>query len=159
MDFPTKPPPPTAFHPVGLLILQVCPPPGSLDPEEFYYNPSPDLSQGSFMATQAFFMANGHNVKSLECPDLNAFITASPGTVIRRLSKILVLVFSKGGQLLIAQAIAGLTSTVGGFALGGGTPTVVPRLFLGSYSEVPPPLRSDSLFASVLPSHVTSIPP
>jgi hypothetical protein len=77
----------------------------------------------------------------------------------RHPSELPVLVFSKGGQLLIAQAIAGLTSTVGGFALGGGTPAVAPRPFLDRYSEVPPPSWSDSLFATVLPSHVTSVLP
>ena len=105
-------------------------------------------------------MANGHNVETLECPDLNAFVAASPGAVIRQLSKLLVLVFSKGGQLLIVQAIAALTSTVGGFALGGGTPTVAHQLSLDHYySEVPPPSRSDSLFATVLLSHVTLVLP
>jgi hypothetical protein len=66
-----------------------------------------------------------------------------------------VLVFSKGGQLLIAQVIAGLTFTVGGYALGGGTLTVPPWLFLNQYFEVPPLLRSDSSFATVLLSHKT----
>jgi hypothetical protein len=102
-------------------------------------------------------MANRHKVETLECPDLDALVVASPGAIIRWLSKLPVLVFSKGGQLLLAQAIAGLTSTVGGFALGGGTPTVTPRLFLNRYLEVPPPLRSDSLFNMVLPSHGTLV--
>jgi hypothetical protein len=124
-DLPASPrptrvlPSPIAFHPVRPLSLQVSPSPGSPDPKEFYYDPSPDVTQGSFAAAHAFFMANRRNVKTLECPDLDAFVAASPGAVIRRLSKLLVLVFSKGGQLLIVQAIAGLTSTVGGFALGG----------------------------------------
>jgi hypothetical protein len=104
-------------------------------------------------------MANGHNVQTLECPNLDAFVAASPGALICRLSKLPVLVFSEEGQLLIVQAIASLTSTVGGFALRGGTPTVAPWLFLDCYLEVPPPLLSDSLFAMVLPSHVTSILP
>jgi hypothetical protein len=104
-------------------------------------------------------MANGHNAKILECPNLNAFVSVSPGAIICWLSKLPVLVFSKGSQLLIAQAIAGLTSIVGGFALGGGTPTVIPWSFLDQYSEVPPPSWSDSLFAAVLPSHVTLVLP
>jgi hypothetical protein len=41
--------------------------------------------------------------------------------------------------------------------VGGGTPMVAPRLFLDHYSEVPPPSRSDSLFDTVLPSHVTLV--
>jgi hypothetical protein len=131
----------------------------SPDPKEFYYDPSPDVTQGSFEAVHAFFMANRHNAETLECPDLDAFVAASPGAIIRWLFKLLVLVFSKRGQLLIMQAIAGLTSTVGGFALGGSMPTVTPRLFLDRYSEVLPPLRSDSLFATVLLSHVTSVLP
>jgi hypothetical protein len=86
-------------------------------------------------------MANGHNVVTLECPNLNAFVAASPGAVICWLSKLPVLIFSKGGQILIAQAIVGLTSTVGGIVLGGGTPTVAPRSFLDRYLEDPPPCR------------------
>jgi hypothetical protein len=111
------------------------------------------------VAACAFFLANRHDVETLECLDLDAFVAVSPGTVISQLSELPVLIFSKRGQLLIAQAIAGLTSTVGGFALGGGTPTVAPWSFLDRYSEVPPPLRSDSLFATVLPSHMTSVLP
>jgi hypothetical protein len=63
-------------------------------------------------------MATGHNVKTLDCPNLDAFVATSLGAVIRWLSELPVLVFSEGGRLLIAQAITGLTSTVGGFALG-----------------------------------------
>jgi hypothetical protein len=36
-------------------------------------------------------------------------------------------------------------------------PTVTPRSFLNRYSEVPPALRSDSLFATALLSHVTLV--
>jgi hypothetical protein len=104
-------------------------------------------------------MANGHNVETLKCPDLDVFVAASPGAVISQLSELPVLIFSKRGQLLIMQAIASLTSTVGGFTLGGGTPTVAPWSFLDRYSEVPPPLWSDSLFATVLLSHMTSVLP
>ena len=94
---PTEvPPPPTTFPLVGLLILQVSPPPGSPDPEEFYYDPSPDVTQGSFAAARAFFMAHGHDVKTLKCPDLDAFVAASPGAIIRWLSKLPVLVFIEG---------------------------------------------------------------
>jgi hypothetical protein len=73
-------------------------------------------------------MANRLNVETFECPDLNVFVAASPSTIICQLSKLPVLVFSKKGQLLIAQAITGLTSTVGGIALEGGMPTVAPRV-------------------------------
>jgi hypothetical protein len=104
-------------------------------------------------------MANGHDVETLECPNLNTFVAASSGAVIRQSSELLVLVFSEEGQLLIAQAITSLTSTVGGFALGGGIPTVATRLFLNHYLEVPLPLRSDSMFAMVLLSHVTLVLP
>jgi hypothetical protein len=55
--------------------------------------------------------------------------------------------------------LASLTSTVGGFVLGGSMPTVAPRSFLDCYSEAPPPSQSDSLFAMVLPSHVTLVLP
>ncbi len=156
---PQVPPPPTAFRPIRPLILQVSPPPGSSDSEEYYYDPSPVVTQSSFAAAQAFFMANRHKAETLECPDLNAFFARSPGAIIRQLSKLPVLVFSKGGQLLLVQAIAGLTSTVGGFALGGRTPTVAPRSFLDRYLEVPPPSQLDSLFTTVLLSHVTLVLP
>jgi hypothetical protein len=158
--FPTSVPPPlTAFHPIGPLILRVSPPPGSSNPKEFHYNLSTDVTQGSFAAAQAFFVANGHKVETLEFPDLDAIVAASPGAIICWLSKLPVLVFSKGGQLLLAQVIAGLTSTVGGFALGGGTPPVTPRSFLHCYLEVPPPSWSNSLFTMVLLSHRTSVLP
>ncbi len=104
-------------------------------------------------------MANGHKVETPECLDLNVFVVASPGTIIHQLSKLPVLVFSKGGQLLLVQAIASLTFTVGGFALRGGMPTVTPRSFLDHYSEVPPPSQSYSLFTIVLLSHGTSVLP
>jgi hypothetical protein len=104
-------------------------------------------------------MATGHDVETLNGPNLDTFVAMPHGAVIRWLSELPVLVFSKGGQLLIAQAIASLTSTVGGFALGGSTPTVAPWLFLGNYSKVPPPSRSDSSFATVLLSHVTLVLP
>jgi hypothetical protein len=71
-------------------------------------------------------LANRHKAETLKCPDLDAFVVVSLGAIICQLSELLVLVFSKEGQLLLSQAIAGLTSTVGGFALGGGTPTVAP---------------------------------
>jgi hypothetical protein len=104
-------------------------------------------------------MANGHNVKTLECPDLDAFVAESPSAIIDWLSKLPVLFFYEGGQLPILQAIASLTSTAGGFALRGVMPMVTPWLFLNHYLEVPPPSWSDSLFAMVLPSHVTLVLP
>jgi hypothetical protein len=90
-------PPPTAFHPVGPLILQVSPPPEFPNPKEFYYDPSPDVTQGIFVAAQAFFMAKGHNVETVKCPNLDAFVAASPSVIIHWLFKLPVLVFSKGG--------------------------------------------------------------
>jgi hypothetical protein len=67
------PPLPPAFCPVGPLLLRVSPPPGSANPEEFYYNLSPDIVHGSFAAVRAFFSLHAHKVKVLECPDLQFF--------------------------------------------------------------------------------------
>jgi hypothetical protein len=120
------PPPPPAFRPVGPLLLQVSPPPGSANPKEFYYDSSPDIIHGSFVAMQAFFSLRAHKVEVLECPDLQFFSTAHSGTIIRLLSELPVMVFVEGNPLLLEQAVVGITSSVGGFAIGGGTSTPVP---------------------------------
>ena len=65
------------FRPVGPLILQVFLPPGSSDPKEFYFDQLPDITQGSFTAVHAFFLANGHKVKMIKCPDLRVFAVGS----------------------------------------------------------------------------------
>ncbi len=152
---------PSPFHgaynppPIVPLILRAPPPPGLSDPEEFYYDPLPDVTCGSFAAACAFFLAHGHQAMMLECPDLDAFTAASPGAVVHPLSTLPTLVLSKGGQLLIDQAAARLTSLVEGIALGDHPTTTVPWLFLNPYSEVPS--VSSSSFATVLPS-LTNVP-
>jgi hypothetical protein len=93
------PPPPPAFRPVGPLLLQVSPPPGSADPEEFYYNPSPDIVHGSFAAVQAFFSSRAHKVEALKCFDLQKFSATHSGAVIRLLSELPVMVFVEGNCL------------------------------------------------------------
>jgi hypothetical protein len=127
---PKKVPPPIGFPSVRPLILRVSPPPGSPDLEEYYYDPLLAVLQGSFAAVHAFFVVNGHEVTTIDCPNFNAFLVTFPGTIACWIAKLPVLVLLKGGQLLLDQAIAGLTSRAGGFAIQGGAPTVAPRSFL-----------------------------
>jgi hypothetical protein len=104
----------------------VSPPPGSANPKEFYYDLTPNIVHGSFAAMQAFFSSRAHEVEALECPDLQIFSTAHSGAVIHLLSELPVMVFLEGNCLLLDQAVAGITSSVGGFAIGGGTSTPAP---------------------------------
>jgi hypothetical protein len=66
------------------------------------------------------------------------------------------MVFVEGNRLLLDQAVAGITSSVGGFSIGGGTSTPAPRLFLDRYSTLSPGDDTSSSFQTVLPSHVGS---
>jgi hypothetical protein len=109
------------FPLVRPLILLVSPPPGLSYPEEFYYDPSSDVIRGSFAAAHAFFVANGHEIETIDCPDFNKFVAAFPGAIVCSIEELPVPIFSQGGQLLLEQAIAGIMSTVGGFAIGGST--------------------------------------
>jgi hypothetical protein len=123
---PKEMPPPIGFPPVRPLILCISPPPGSSDPEEYYYDPLLDVIQGSFATAHAFFVTNGHEVTMIDCPDFNAFVVASHGAIVCRIAKLPVLVLSQGGQLLLDQALSGLTSRVLGFAIGEGALTFAP---------------------------------
>ncbi len=76
---PEGAPSPVTFPPVRPLILQVSTPPGSSKLEEFFYGPSPDVTHGSFAAVRTFFLAKGHAVAILKCPDLDAFLAAALG--------------------------------------------------------------------------------
>jgi hypothetical protein len=66
------------------------------------------------------------------------------------------MVFIERSCLLLDQAIAGITSSVGGFAIGGGTSTPAPRLFLNHYSTLSPGDDTSSSFQTILPSHAGS---
>ncbi len=83
---PKEGPPPIGFPSIRPLILQVSPPPGSSDPEEYYYDPSPDVVQGFFAAAHAFFVTNGHEVTTINCPDFDAFLVALPGAIVRQIA-------------------------------------------------------------------------
>jgi hypothetical protein len=98
--------------PIVPLILHVSPPPGLSDLEEFYYD------SGTFVIAGTFFLAHGHQVTMLVCPDLDAFTAMSPGTVVRPISALPTLVVLEGGQLLIDQAAACLMSPVKVLPLG-----------------------------------------
>jgi hypothetical protein len=62
----------------------------------------------------------------IECPDVNVFAAEFPGAVVNRLSDLPVHVFSKGGHLLINQAITSLTPMEGGLTHRNGTKTAAP---------------------------------
>ena len=64
------------------LILQVSAPPGSDDPDEFFYDALADVHEGDFAAARAFFVRHGHTVVYHECPDLATFHTLFPGAAI-----------------------------------------------------------------------------
>jgi hypothetical protein len=64
------------------LILHVSPPPGLSDPAEFFYDLLHTVTHGSFAAACAYFLAHGHQVMTLKCLDLDAFIAALPGAVV-----------------------------------------------------------------------------
>jgi hypothetical protein len=113
--------------PIVPLILHFSSPSDLSEPEGFYYGLLPDVTCGSFAAARAFFLAHGHQ---LECSDLVAFFAASPGTIVCPILTFPTLVLSEGGQILIDQAVARLTSLVNGIALGDGPTTIVPWLFL-----------------------------
>jgi hypothetical protein len=52
----------------------------------------PDVIQGSFATAHAFFVPNGHEVTTINCPDFDAILVASPGAIVCRIAKLLVLV-------------------------------------------------------------------
>jgi hypothetical protein len=104
-----------------------------------------------FAAARTFFLANGHEVKTIKCPDVNAFATGFPGAIVCWLSDLLVRIFAKGSRLLIDQAITGSTLMEGSLMHGNGTKTVASQLFLDYYLEVPP-LEGSSSFLMVVPS-------
>ncbi len=60
-----------------------------------------------------------------------------PGAVVRPVSTLPTLILSQGGQLLINQAVARLTSSVNIVALRDGPSSVVPQSFINRYSELP----------------------
>jgi hypothetical protein len=86
----------------------------------------PDIVHGSFAAVQVFFSLRVHKIEALECPDLQIFSAAHSGAIIRLLSELPVMAFVEGNRLLLDQAVVGITSSVGGFAMGGGTSTPAP---------------------------------
>jgi hypothetical protein len=66
------------------------------------------------------------------------------------------MVFVEENRLLLDQAVAGITSSVGGFAIGGATSTPAPRSFLDRYSTLSPGDDTSLSFQMVLPSHAKS---
>ena len=66
----------TAPLPIVQLVLQVSPLPGSTDCEEFFYDPSPDVCNGPITVVCTFFLAQGHDILVLNCPDITEFQAA-----------------------------------------------------------------------------------
>jgi hypothetical protein len=58
----------------------------------------------------------------IDCPDFDAFLVTFLGAIVCWITELPVLVLLQGGQLLLDQAIAGLTSRVSGFVIRGGHP-------------------------------------
>jgi hypothetical protein len=74
---PNETPPLIGFPSVRPLILRVSPPPGSSDPEEYYYNPLPDVVQGSFAAAHAFLLSTAMRSQGSTAPTLTHFWSPS----------------------------------------------------------------------------------
>jgi hypothetical protein len=101
-----------APHPIILLVLQVSPLLGSADWEELFYNPSPDIHNCSFAAMQEFFLAQGHGVVVLACPDIAAFQAACPsGASFNSLATLPPWVFTEGYARLQKLALAAIAAT------------------------------------------------
>jgi hypothetical protein len=102
-----------ALLPIVLLVLQVSPLPTSADWEEFFCDLSPDIRNGPFAATQEFFLAQGHGVIVLDCPDIAAFQAARPsGASFNSIAALPPWVFTEGYarlQELALTAIAAAT--------------------------------------------------
>ncbi len=95
--------PPPVGPPAGApLVLQVFPPPGSSDPEEFLYNPFANNVAGDFAAACVFFVKNGHNVVAHGCPDPDSFQQLFPGTTLRYFSLVPPSILSRGHAILQA---------------------------------------------------------
>jgi hypothetical protein len=96
--------------PIVPLVLQVSPLPGSSDPEEFFYDPSPDCLNGAFAAAQAFFLDNGHSNIVHDCPDVAAFQASHPGISLFPLADLPAPVFGRGYELLQEAALAAVAA-------------------------------------------------
>jgi hypothetical protein len=121
--------PPPISPPAGApLILQVFPPPGSSDPEEFFYDPFANNVAGDFAAACVFFVKNGHNVVVHGCPDLDLFQQLFPGATLQYLSLVPPSILSRGHAILQAAvdtASHAVSATV----------VAVPQSFLDHYRE------------------------
>ena len=91
------------------LVPQVSPLLGSADQEEYFYDPSPDVHHGPFAATREFFLAQGHEVDTLECPDIAAFQAIRPPRVsFTSLADLPPRVFTEGYAILQELALAAI---------------------------------------------------
>jgi hypothetical protein len=98
--------------PIGPLVLQVSPLPRSADREELFYNPSPDICNGPFATAQEFFLAQGHGVIVLACPDIATFQAARPsGASFNSLATLPPWVFTEGYGRLQEFALAAIAAT------------------------------------------------
>ncbi len=98
--------------PIVPLVLQVSPLPGSADQEELFYDPSPDICNGPFAAMQEFFLAQGHGVIVLACPNIIAFQAACPsGASFNSLAALPPWVFTEGYTRLQEFSLAAIAAT------------------------------------------------
>jgi hypothetical protein len=98
--------------PIIPLVLQVSPLPGSADWEELFYNPSPDVQNDPFAAAREFFLAQGHEVIVLACPNIAAFQAARPsGASFNSLAALPPWVFTEGYARLQEFALAAIAAT------------------------------------------------
>ena len=97
----------TAPLPIVQLVLQVSPLPGSTDCEEFFYDPSPDVCNGPITVVCRFFLAQGHDILVLNCPDITEFQAArESGATLHPLNGLPPCVFTEGYKKLQESAIA-----------------------------------------------------
>ena len=122
------------------LVLLVSPLPDTNDGEEYFYDPSPDDHNGNFAAAREFFLSQGHQVASLECPDIAAFQAARPqGVTLTPLQGLPARVFIDGYARLqeLALAAAAPVPPLPDGPLGAVVPLVAGISIFDRYTSVP----------------------
>jgi hypothetical protein len=157
--------------PIVPLVLQVSPLPGSADWEEFFYDPSPDICNGPFATAQESFLAQGHGVIVLDCPDIAAFQAAhSSGASFNSIAALPPWVFTEGyarlQELALAAIVAATVVTIAKDALNDVVQEGFATSLFECYAEFPSvsllgPSRAADLPVGPPsgPSRATSLPP
>jgi hypothetical protein len=93
--------------PIVPLVLLVSPLPSDTDWEEFFYDPSPDICNGPIATSCTFFLAQGHDILVLDCPDIAEFQAARESVAtLHPLNGLPSCVFTEGYEELQELAIA-----------------------------------------------------